>query len=151
MSQPLSAGVQPDEPFRMAPAATGARILIVDPDRDELASVEDALQAGGYFTATAFNAFGAVVTVNRTGAFDLLITAIEMPGMTGVELTRALRQRDASLQVLFLTSCHAELFGRVLLTPDDDTIEKPFSDVELLETVEALLLWRRRRTGVRGR
>jgi len=76
------------------------------------------------------------------GPFDLLITDVETTG--GVELASALRRRDRSLQVLYVIE-HRD--GRPLpLFDDDEVIEKPFGESELVDAVSSLLYWRRPRS-----
>jgi hypothetical protein len=63
-----------------------------------------------------------------------------------VELADALRKHDPQLQVLFITNTHDELFARALpLSDDDDVLEKPFSEGELMDAVASLLYWHRPR------
>ena len=126
--------------------STTARVLIVDADPAALAAISQALQSEGHMTATAFDAAGAIAVAERLGPFDLLITDVHMTPMNGVELAEALRKRDPRLQVLYVTNTHDELFQRALpLSDDDDVLEKPFSEGELMDAVASLLYWHRPR------
>ena len=125
---------------------TAARVLIVDADPASLAAIAQALQSEGHMTATAFDGSGAIAVAERLGPFELLITDVHMTPMNGVELAEALRKRDPQLQVLYVTSTHDELFERALpLGDDDDVLEKPFSESELIDAVASLLYWHRPR------
>jgi CheY-like chemotaxis protein len=129
-------------PSRSEHAGTVARVLVVDSDPATLAAISQALQSEGHATATAFDASGAVAVAERLGPFDLLITDVETTG--GVELASALRRRDRSLQVLYVIE-HRD--GRPLpLFDDDEVIEKPFGESELVDAVSSLLYWRRPRS-----
>jgi len=120
-------------------AGTAARVLIVDGDPATLAAISQALQSEGHATATAFDAPGAVAVAERLGPFDLLITDVE--GIDGGELASTLRRLDRSLQVLYVT---ARGQGRTpALFDDDEVIERPFSESELVDAVSSLLYWRR--------
>ncbi len=137
-------GAQPDRAGRGV--STVAHVLIVDPDPAALAAASQALQSEGHMTATAFDAPGAMAVAERLGPFELLITDLRMTPMDGVELAEALRRRDSRLQVLYITHPHDELFGRALpLSEDDDVLEKPFSETELVDAVASLLYWHRPR------
>ena len=122
-------------PSRTEHAGTVARVLVVDSEPATLAAISQALQSEGHATATAFDAPGAVAVAERLGPFDLLIT--------DVELADALRRREPSMQVLYVTSRRD---GRVpALFDDDEVIERPFSESELVDAVSSLLYWRRPR------
>lgn len=133
------------QPERTARTGIVARVLIVAADPASLMTIEQTLRSEGYSTATAFDAAGATAAADRTGPFELLITDLRMTPVNGVELARALRAQEPELQVLYVTTCRDELFARdIPHTADDDVIEKPFSEEELLDAVAALLYWHRR-------
>jgi CheY-like chemotaxis protein len=120
--------------------STVARVLIVDADPVALAAISQAVQSEGHATATAFDAKGAIAVAERQGPFELLITDAYMTPIDGIELAETLRKRDPRLQVLYVTNARDELFGRTLpLTGDDDVIEKPFGEHELVEAVRRML------------
>ena len=126
--------------------STAAHVLIVDADPAALAAISQALQSEGHMTATAFDATGAIAVAERLGPFELLITDVQMTPIDGVELAATLRRHDPRLQVLYVTNTHDELFGRALpLSADDDVLEKPFSEGELVDAVASLLYWHRPR------
>jgi CheY-like chemotaxis protein len=125
---------------------TVARVLVVDADPAALAAISQVLQSEGHMTATAFDAAGAAAVAERLGPFELLITDAHMASVDGVALADTLRQADPELQVLYITSTHDELFGRELpLREEDDVLEKPFSEGELVDAVTSLLYWHRPR------
>jgi CheY-like chemotaxis protein len=123
-------------------AGTVARVLVVDNDPATLAAVAQALQSEGHAAATAFDVPGAVAVAERLGPFDLLIT--DVGEIDGAELASTLRRHDRSLQVLYVTpsggGCVPALFD------DDEVLERPFSESELVDAVSSLLYWRRPRS-----
>jgi CheY-like chemotaxis protein len=126
--------------------STAARVLVVDPDPAALAAISQALQSEGHTTATAFDAAGAIAVAGRVDPFELLITDVATTPVNGVELAATLRQQDPQLQVLYVTNTHDELFGAALpLGDEDDVLEKPFSEGELVDAVTSLLYWHRPR------
>jgi len=149
MSQVVSQTVQAAsstgaQPSRTAGAGTVARILVVDSDPAALAAIEDVLRHDGYVTASAFDAAGALDAADRLGPFELLITEVHTTPVTGVELATALRAREPELQVLYVTTCGEALFTQdIPHTADNDVLEKPFSEDELMDAVSALLYWHR--------
>jgi two-component system, cell cycle sensor histidine kinase and response regulator CckA len=115
-------------------------VLLVDPDPAALAAMEQALRDGGFVTATAFDGAGALAASHRVGTLDLLVTNVQATQMHAVELADVLRRQHPGLQVLYMTTSEDELFGeRLLLSGDDDVIEKPFSGGELVDAVSSLL------------
>ncbi|MDM0045921.1 response regulator [Variovorax dokdonensis] len=79
------------------------RILVVEDDPSALTTTTGALQALGHFAAGASS---AEVARSRflDGAFDVLITDIGLPGLSGDELVQTIRQSARSpLEVIFAT------------------------------------------------
>jgi two-component system OmpR family response regulator len=74
------------------------------------------------------------------GKYDLLIVDRMLPGMDGLMLVKALRERQSRLPVLFLSNLGG-LDDRVegLNSGGDDYLSKPFALTELLARVSALL------------
>ena len=72
--------------------------------------------------------------------WDLLILDLRLPGMNGLDICRKLRQEGDHTPLLMLTSKSSEL-DRVLGLElgADDYVTKPFSPIELLARVKALL------------
>ena len=61
-----------------------------------------ALRRGGYDVETANDGLGAVDLL-REGAFDVIVSDVDMPGMDGVALLRVVRERSLDVPVLLLT------------------------------------------------
>jgi two-component system OmpR family response regulator len=132
------------QPSRTAGASTVARVLVVDSDPAALAAIEDVLRHDGYFTASAFDAAAALDIATRLGPFELLITELHTTPVNGVELASALRAREPELQVLYVTTCGDALFAQdIPHSADNDVLEKPFSEDELMDAVSTLLDWHR--------
>jgi CheY-like chemotaxis protein len=79
------------------------RILVVD-DNEMLCRLAcDILHAEGYRAFPASNAADALRAFEEQ-EFDLLVTAFQMPGMTGLELARAVRDRNPHFPVIVMTA-----------------------------------------------
>lgn len=120
-------------------------ILIVEDDRNIASLVEQYLQKDGFETLSAGDGDNGLALARRENP-ALVILDINLPGMDGWEVCRALR-RDSDVPILMLTA-RAEEMDRVvgLSIGADDYVVKPFSPRELVERVKAIL----RRTTVRA-
>lgn len=79
------------------------RILVVD-DNEMLRHLAcDILRTEGYHAVPAANAAAALRALEEE-EFDLLVTDYQMPGMSGVELARAVRNRNPHFPVIVMTA-----------------------------------------------
>jgi DNA-binding response OmpR family regulator len=116
-------------------------ILIADDDEDIRELVVFKLEAAG-FDVTAVDNGPAAVDKAREHPFDLAVLDVMMPGLSGVDVCRALRSEPetAKLPVILLTARGLE--GDVQIgfgAGADDYVVKPFSPRELVSRVEAVL------------
>ncbi|MBK8099094.1 MAG: response regulator transcription factor [Planctomycetes bacterium] len=115
------------------------RILLVEDDRTLRTALRDALTGEAHEVVVAADGHEARAAL-RGGVFDLVILDVMLPGPSGLELLRELRQRDTRTPVLLLTARGDEsdkVLGLDLGA--DDYVPKPFSLRELLARVKALL------------
>jgi two-component system, cell cycle response regulator CpdR len=83
-----------------------ARILVVDDEPLFRTFVASVLQIAGHQTTLAADGLEAL---ESPGPFDLLLTDLMMPRMTGGELARRMRQRNPVVKVLYLTGAEGEV------------------------------------------
>jgi two-component system, NtrC family, response regulator HydG len=116
------------------------RILLVDDDPAIGESFARALRSRGGFEVTYEADPETAIRVSRTGHWDLLITDIEMPGMTGLELIRRIREVVADLPVAVLTG-HATVERAVtaLRLSAAEFLQKPIDLGELTVRARALI------------
>jgi DNA-binding NtrC family response regulator len=113
------------------------RILLVDDDVQGLATTKKILEHAGFFAETAEDGQAAIERV-RKESFDLVISDIRMPRMTGLEFLSALRHSGKSIPVVLMTA-----YGRVedavfaMKLGAVDFLTKPFKRAALLDAVEA--------------
>ncbi|MEZ6038023.1 MAG: response regulator transcription factor [Planctomycetota bacterium] len=115
------------------------RILFVEDDLTLRTALADALRGEGHGVDTAADGHEARAAL-RAQRFDLVVLDVMLPGPSGLELLRELRQRDADTPVLLLTARSDEsdkVLGLELGA--DDYVTKPFSLRELLARVKAML------------
>ena len=88
-----------------APHASGAgqrHVLVVDDDEALARAMKRVLEGAGYAVTTAHDGNAAIATVQRE-PFDVIVSDIHMPGMTGVDLLRVVRAYDLDVPVILVT------------------------------------------------
>jgi len=117
------------------------KVLVVDDEEPVRRFVERVLSRGNYQITVAADGAEAVTVAAEHGPFDILVTDLMMPQMTGDELARRLRQSDPALKVLYLTGFSDSLFKeKTTLWQDEAYLDKPCSVTGLLQAVSLLLV-----------
>ena len=118
------------------------RILVVDDEPAIVDAVSYALRASG-FEVDGYSDGETALEAARTTRYDVLVLDVRLPGLSGIEICRRLRD-ESDVPILLLTAMDAEV-DRVLglEAGADDYVTKPFSVAELVSRVRAIL---RRRT-----
>lgn len=80
-----------------------AKVLIVDDEESNLQAMQKILEQEAYHISTARQA-SAALTLIRKQSFDLVLTDLRMPGVSGLELLRAVRKEGVSVPVVVLTA-----------------------------------------------
>ena len=116
-----------------------ASILIVDDELSMREFLRILLEKEGHLVVTAANGLMALEQTEKQG-FDLVVTDIRMPGMTGLELLAHLKQNKPDMAVIMITA---------FASPDDavaamkngafDYITKPFNVDEIKTVVRSSL------------
>ncbi|WP_282947222.1 response regulator transcription factor [Cellulomonas endometrii] len=115
------------------------RVLIVDDDPDIREMLASTLDFAGFEVDLAPGATAAL-TVLRQQPPDVLVLDVTMPGIDGFELLQLVRRKEPDLPVLFLSARDAvDDRVRGLRLGGDDYVTKPFSSVEVVARLEALL------------
>jgi CheY-like chemotaxis protein len=123
---------EPAPAVRPAPGPA-LRILAVDDDPLVLFNTAAMLTDLGHDVVEASTGRGALQAF-EPGAFDLVITDQAMPGMTGLQLARELRARQAGLKIILATG-YAEMPSDARV--DFPMLKKPFQQVDLQTIVDA--------------
>src|SRR5436305_5049929 len=130
------------------PERTG-RILVVDDNARARQSMVEVLATAGHDVAASASAIEALKIVER-GAFEVIITDLQMPGMDGLAFIRTLAERNVDTQIVMVTAfasvasaVEAMRYGAF------DYIEKPF-DVEQLESLVSRALRHGEKVGRRS-
>jgi DNA-binding response OmpR family regulator len=120
------------------------RILIVDDEIDFLFSASLALRQAGYDVHAVGSPVQAIETafdaIREMKPFDLMVTDLGMPVMSGVEMVEVMRERGISLHVLTMSSvCPKGILCTMDCSCGANHLDKPFEPRELVERVGKIL------------
>ncbi len=90
------------------------RLLVVEDDDEMRALMERGLAAEGYRVVAVENGVEALIALGEQ-SFDLAVVDVMMPGMSGFELARRIREREDPVRILLVTARDAvdlRLLGR---------------------------------------
>ena len=119
--------------------ATRPLITVVDDDESVRESLPDLLKEFGFDTQTFSSAeeFLASESITETRC---LVLDVAMPGMTGPDLQRELKNRDQSIPIVFITGQRDEAIRpRLIAQGAVDCLFKPFEPNDLLQALNTAL------------
>jgi two-component system alkaline phosphatase synthesis response regulator PhoP len=121
------------------------RILLIEDDAGLVMALSDLLSAEGYAVEAVSDGLEGLESASAPERFNLIILDVMLPGKSGFDVCRDLRQRGVDTPVLMLTA-RGQVIDKVLglKLGADDYLTKPFEPLELLARLEAIL--RRRQT-----
>lgn len=114
------------------------RILIVDNDQDLLATIRGYLERHDYEVMSVATGIDALRLL-RSETYDLLLTDIVMPDISGLGLIEISRKEFPSLPVIAMTGYAEQVRVLTLERSPDYYLEKPFALIRLLEVLESVL------------
>ncbi len=128
-------------PIAHPSVVSAPRILVVEDEIDVALLISYNLEAEGYVVESVARGDEAELRLAEN-APDLLILDWMLPGLSGIEICRRLRAREATrtLPIIMVTARREESERvRGLAVGADDYVVKPFSVIELMARVHALL------------
>jgi PAS domain S-box-containing protein len=137
-----SEGVEGVKPRGEHPAAGGSEtVLVVEDDGDLREIVAESLRDHGYRVLVGATGEEALRLVAQfLGEFDLLLTDVVMPEMSGKDLAGRLKAMYPAMRVLFMSGYTDDTFDRYELSLDEGAfIEKPFTAERLVREIRAAL------------
>ena len=119
----------------MEPSSKKESILAVDDAPNTLEVLERNLTPQGYQVFTA-QSVPKAITILETTPVDLVITDLKMPGVSGLDLIRHVRENFKETEVIMITG-YPTVEGAVkaVKTGAEEYLTKPFTDEELLSAV----------------
>jgi two-component system, cell cycle sensor histidine kinase and response regulator CckA len=116
-----------------------ARVLVVDDDRVVRHLISEILRRGGHDVVAAAGADEAL-RLAADGTIELVVTDMTMPGMSGLELARALHGDRPGLPVLIVTGSGTDdMVADALARGAAGVVAKPFTHAELSRAVAEAL------------
>jgi putative two-component system response regulator len=116
-----------------------SRILVIDDERVIRGLVVEILEAAGHTVTSAENAEQALELLDDMD-FDLVVSDVIMPGLSGLELLELVRARRASLPVILVTGAGTyDTLSQALTRGAAGLVTKPFAHKDLQSAVEHAL------------
>jgi len=118
---------------------TAQRLLVVDDDVEVLGILQDMLRFKGYRVVAATDGEKATEFIQKE-EFDLVVTDLGMPGISGWEVARAAKDKNPKLPVVLLTGWGSQYEEEDLGNRGVDIVlSKPLSWEKLTESIDKLL------------
>ena len=114
------------------------KVFVVDDDRSVRRALGRLLRAAGY-EIELFDAAEAYLAREAPEPPACLVLDVRMPGMTGIELHRAVAGTPRELPIVFITGQADEESWHTLAEAGVRVLYKPLDDTELLAAIEQAL------------
>jgi DNA-binding response OmpR family regulator len=118
-----------------------SRVLVADDDPEMLEMVARVLDRLGLEVVTACSGSDLLEKVAEQGPFDLVVTDVSMPWMSGLQVMHSARTAGMRCPVIVITALRNQRTADQVETLGTEVrrLDKPFSVGELEETVRALV------------
>lgn len=125
--------------------AAQQNILIVDDDELIVSLLTEYFTDLGYRVGIAYHAEEAIEKINNGNKFNLVLTDINLPGKSGLELLKIINETKSDLPVILLTGLKTlDTALSALKSGAEDYITKPFDLISVRKVVEKTLKKRNR-------
>jgi DNA-binding response OmpR family regulator len=124
-----------------------AKILIVDDNKLLCNTLKDILEFKGYNVASVYDGHEAVKAVQEDD-FKIALMDVKMPGMSGIDTLKSLKQIAPELTIIFVTAFANDIFYKEgLKNGDFEVITKPIDIDKFLVRLEEII---KRRDSAKG-
>ncbi len=115
------------------------RILVIEDEKKIADSLQQGLNENSFKVEVAYNGVTGV-ELGQTGNYDLIILDINLPDISGYEVSKRIRQTNSNVAIIMLTAL-STIDDKVegFDSGADDYIVKPFDFKELIARIRALL------------
>lgn len=119
------------------------RILVVEDEPGLRMVVESEVARAGYDVGSVSNGLDAIAKLSKE-KFDLTILDVTLPGKSGLEVLKFIRERHLATRVIMLTGMEGlPIAIKAVKLGADDYIPKPFDAAYLLTSIRTVLKQRR--------
>ena len=126
--------------LNLAGAGPSCRVLVIDDEPSVRSLLRDVLRAAGHEALEAANGREGLAILDANGPFDLVLTDLGMPEMSGWEVARAVSERPSPPPVILVTGWGIQLDDRTLAASRvAAVVAKPFTVEEVLGAVERVV------------
>lgn len=116
-----------------------ARVLVADDDAATLAIVAAGLERLGFRVTRADDGDELLHAIAEGGPYDLMVTDISMPWMSGLHVAHSARAAGLTTPVIVMTALPIEARDVEALGPQSALLRKPFALTQLLKLARRLL------------
>src|SRR3990172_2014260 len=115
-------------------------VLLVDDDKNMLSSLEFILETNDFKVTTAIDGHTAMSlifdSIKNKNPFDVLITDLQMPNLTGIELLNEINRNNVKIPQVAIYATGNTFFNKELQQINQmEYLEKPFNDDELIKRI----------------
>lgn len=121
------------------PRGDGERVLLVDDEETVRRVTGRLLEKLGYVVRTAEDGEDALQILEEGQRFDLVLTDVVMPRLTGIEMVERIRTFLPEQKVLFTSGYTTRQYGHAPGEPPKPFMPKPFSMADLAQNVRSIL------------
>ncbi len=121
------------------PLGEGERVLLVDDEENVRRVATKLLEKLGYVVRAAQDGEEALAILEGGERFDLVLTDVIMPRLTGIEMAERIRAFLPEQKVLFTSGYTARHYGQAPGEPPEPFMPKPFSMADLAQNVRSTL------------
>jgi CheY-like chemotaxis protein len=119
-----------------ASAGRVLRVFVADDDQDLLTLVASLLRGEGFFVREATNGADLLALVAGESQADLMITDVQMPGISGLEVLSHMQRHHPGVPVILMTGFATNLLREQAAAKGAAAVlSKPFRSAKLLELV----------------
>jgi PAS domain S-box-containing protein len=134
------APVEQEEPQQQPPLQASGTVLVVEDEADIREPLCMVLESEGFTVLEASSGDEALEIVgNHPGKIDLVLTDVVMPGLTGIDLAKSLREQYPSIQSVLVSGYSGEVLERKDIDAQQVRVTKPYDLDDLLGMVRELL------------
>lgn len=115
------------------------RVLIVDDNEDLCRNLLDILELKGYEVVGVYDGYQAIEAI-KNDKFNVVLLDIKMPGMSGIETLKIIKQISSNTAVIMITAFADDVFYRDGLEGEKyEIIQKPIDIDAFLNLLEGIV------------